>query len=166
MAMINLLLFTNYVSREAYITRCLFNLCGMEKLHIGERIKERAKELRMGATELGTLINTSKQNIYGIYKRRTIDTGLLKKISQALECDFFALYTDGETEEDGLKGTTVAMLYEDLQLMRNEIDKLRGNDDGDSENTTISTLYEDIQIMRNEIDELKVKYKALEKGNH
>ena len=119
----------------------------------------------MGATELGSLINTSKQNIYGIYKRRTIDTGLLKKISQALEWDFFALYTDSVGEDGGSEGTTIAMLYEDLQLMRNEIDKLRGEGDEDLENTTISTLYADIQLMRNEIDELKVKYKSLKKGN-
>ena len=159
-------MYTNYVPCEAYFTRCLFNLCEMEKLHIGERIKERAKELRMGATELGTLINTSKQNIYGIYKRRTIDTGLLKKISQALECDFFASYIDGEEEGDDSKGTTVAMLYEDIQLMRNEIDKLRSLSSPGSEGETISKLYKDIQLMRNEIDELKVKYTALEKGSH
>lgn len=98
----------------------------MEDLHIGERIKERAKELRMGATELGKLINTSKQNIYGIYKRRSIDTGLLKKISEALEYDFFILYTQTTTQAgENTETATVAMLYEDIQVMRNEIDELR-----------------------------------------
>ncbi|MBL4658313.1 MAG: helix-turn-helix transcriptional regulator [Flavobacteriales bacterium] len=137
----------------------------MEELHIGERIKERAKELRMGATELGNLINTSKQNVYGIYKRRTIDTGLLKKISEALDRDFFELYTDEGSEDGAPEGTNVSMLYEDLQVMRKEIDKLRGKGNEDLEGATISTLYEDIQLMRNEINELKVKYKSLEKGN-
>lgn len=33
-------------------------------LHIGSKIKERAKELRIGSTELGRMINTSKQNVY------------------------------------------------------------------------------------------------------
>ena len=119
----------------------------------------------MGATELGNLINTSKQNVYGIYKRRTIDTGLLKKISEALDRDFFELYTDEGSEDGAPEGTNVSMLYEDLQVMRKEIDKLRGTGNEDLEGATISTLYEDIQLMRNEINELKVKYKSLEKGN-
>ena len=74
------------------------------KLHIGERIKSRAKELRIGPTELGLLINTSKQNIYGIFKRRSLDTELLWKFSVALKFDFFACYTgllDGSVKESG-----------------------------------------------------------------
>jgi len=62
------------------------------KIHIGERIKQRAKELRIGPTELGKIINTSKQNVYGIFKRESIDTALLEKLGKALKYDFFALY--------------------------------------------------------------------------
>ena len=106
----------------------------MEELHIGECIKKRATELRIGATELGNLINTSKQNIYGIYKRRTIDTGLLKKLSAALDYDFFDLYSK------------VA---------------ISSGDHTDSDN--FESLYQDIEQMRNEIEELKVKYESLER---
>ena len=63
------------------------------EIHIGSMIRLRAKELRIGPTELGSKINTSKQNVYGIYKRRSIDTRLLVKISVALDCDFFKYYT-------------------------------------------------------------------------
>lgn len=63
-------------------------------LHIGEKIKARAKELRIGPTELASLVNTSKQNIYGIYKRKTLDSDLLKKLSLALKHDFFSYYYD------------------------------------------------------------------------
>jgi len=108
----------------------------MEELHIGEHIKERAKELRIGATELGKLINTSKQNIYGIYKRRTIDTGLLKNISEALNYDFFKLYAS------------------DMMAVVSH-----------SDSGTIETLYKDIEHIKNEIEELRVKYELLEKGN-
>lgn len=62
------------------------------KIHIGERIKQRARELRIGPTELGRMINTSKQNIYGIFKRESIDTALLEKLGKALRYDFFTLY--------------------------------------------------------------------------
>ena len=61
-------------------------------VHIGEKIKQRAKELRIGTTELGRLINTSKQNIYGIYKRKSTDSEMLRKLSDALDYDFFQYY--------------------------------------------------------------------------
>ncbi|HEV7232027.1 MAG TPA: helix-turn-helix domain-containing protein [Bacteroidia bacterium] len=73
------------------------------RIHIGEKIKARAKELRMGPTELAQHISTSKQNVYGIYKRESIDTELLQKISKALELDFFCYYFDPKlpiAEED------------------------------------------------------------------
>lgn len=66
------------------------------KIHIGEKIKERAKELRIGPTELATLINTSKQNVYGIFKRESIDTALLQKICKALKYDFFSFFIDSK----------------------------------------------------------------------
>ncbi|HET6990084.1 MAG TPA: hypothetical protein VFJ43_02120, partial [Bacteroidia bacterium] len=62
-------------------------------MHIGEKVKARAKELRIGPTELGRKIRTSKQNVYGIFQRSSIDTALLQKLSKALEFDFFVYYT-------------------------------------------------------------------------
>ncbi len=61
-------------------------------MHIGEKVEARAKELRIGATELARKIRTSKQNVYSIYKRSSIDTDLLQKLSKALEFDFFAYF--------------------------------------------------------------------------
>jgi hypothetical protein len=64
-------------------------------MHIGGKIKERAKELRIGPTELGRMIKTSKQNVYSIFERDSIDTALLQKLSKALEFDFFTYYAAG-----------------------------------------------------------------------
>ena len=61
-------------------------------IHIGEKIKERAQELRIGPTELARRINTTKQNIGWIYKRASLDSLLLYAISKALDFNFFALY--------------------------------------------------------------------------
>ena len=60
-----------------------------EEIHVGELIKSKCKDLRVGPTELGTRIETSKQNVYGIFKRQSIDSELLAKISKALAYDFF-----------------------------------------------------------------------------
>jgi hypothetical protein len=69
-------------------------------MHIGEKIQKRAKEMRMGPTELAGLINTSKQNIYGIFKRKSIDTDLLSRIGKALDFDFFQYYVKKSNEKD------------------------------------------------------------------
>jgi len=64
------------------------------EIHIGETIRKRAKELRIGATELADMINTSRSNIYWLYKRKHIDGELLMKLSRALKFNFFKLYRD------------------------------------------------------------------------
>jgi transcriptional regulator with XRE-family HTH domain len=69
------------------------------RVNIGEKIKQRAKELRMGPTELGELLNTSKQNIYSIYKRKNLDAETLRKLSVALKCDFFDYFTPTKLPE-------------------------------------------------------------------
>lgn len=66
-------------------------------MRIGEKIKERAEELRIGPTELGRMIKTSKQNVYSIFERDSIDTLLLQKLSKALDFDFFSFYYSNTT---------------------------------------------------------------------
>ena len=104
-------------------------------IHIGEKIKQRAKELRMGPTELGQLINTSKQNVYGIFKRHSIDTDLLQKISKALQYDFFSHYTNtpssavNSVHEDAASYTKLNARNEKIQqeitLCKQEIEHLK-----------------------------------------
>ncbi|MBK9452245.1 MAG: hypothetical protein IPN95_23050 [Bacteroidetes bacterium] len=76
----------------------------VSQVHIGELIKSRAKAMRLGPTELGARIETSKQNIYGIFKRQSIDTELLTRISLALDYDFFTHLSQalGENREKPL----------------------------------------------------------------
>lgn len=62
-------------------------------LHIGKIIKERAEDLGIGPTKLAALVNTSKQNVYGIFKRSSVDSELLHSICIALRHDFFRYYT-------------------------------------------------------------------------
>ena len=59
----------------------------------------------MGPTELARRINTSKQNVYGIFNRTSIDTALLTKLSRVLDFDFFAYYSPkGSTRAEEAKG--------------------------------------------------------------
>lgn len=62
-------------------------------IHIGIEIKKTFDKTGMTVSELGRRISISRENVYGIFKRQTIDTGLLIKISKALDYDFFQYYT-------------------------------------------------------------------------
>ncbi len=61
-------------------------------VHIGKKIQEKLKEARYKKTEFADMINISRTVVYDIFKRKTIDTGLLKKISEVLNHDFFNYY--------------------------------------------------------------------------
>lgn len=62
-------------------------------VHIGTKIKSTVTKKGMTVSEFGRRINKSRENVYSIFKRKTIDTGLLTTISEVLEHDFFQYYT-------------------------------------------------------------------------
>ena len=110
-------------------------------IHIGEKIKQRAEELRIGSTELGKLVNTSKQNVYGIYKRKSIDSEMLRKLAKALDYDFFQYYNIETT------------------LLANEPVSVYGK----KSKQLVSV--EEYQKLKKELEDLKEKYELLKKIN-
>ncbi len=54
-------------------------------------------------TEFGRRINKSRETVYNIFQRKSIDTSLLEKIGQVLEFDFFQYYTPLKKEIEKLK---------------------------------------------------------------
>ena len=94
-------------------------------IHIGECIKARAKELRIGPTELGLLVKTSKQNVYGIFKRSSMDTGQLRLFCEALSFDFFLLLSQPVEMSEALTKIKDGNLYpKELKKLRAELSKL------------------------------------------
>ncbi len=99
-------------------------------VNIGEKIKQRANQLRIGPTELGNLIHTSKQNIYGIYKRKSIDTEILSKLSIALDFDFFQYYsynkaTYSETTLPQKSLSQKMISFNEYQKLKNDYEHLK-----------------------------------------
>lgn len=97
---------------------------------IGQKIKEvfdaQNKKLTDFADELGTV----RQNVYRIFKKQHLDTGLLLKISQVLNHNFFQYYVNdpgaGVGSEDLKKLASQAQDNEQqLLLARKEIEYLR-----------------------------------------
>jgi hypothetical protein len=95
-------------------------------MHIGEKIKNRAKDLRLGPTELAKIINTSKQNIYGIYKRNSVDSDLLFELSKALDTDFFAIYSTNLVQgQEGNSNSDYQTIGSDLVSVKKELSDLK-----------------------------------------
>ena len=94
----------------------------MEQL-IGAQIREIVEKRGMTVTEFAKRINKSRENAYSIFSRKTIDTGLLKLISEVLTYDFFKQFSTEyltllATYEHTL--TEIDMLRDYNQLLRKE----------------------------------------------
>lgn len=61
-------------------------------IHIGNQIKQLLEEKGLSISEFARRINFSRENVYSIFKRQTLDTGLLQKINKVLDYDFFQYY--------------------------------------------------------------------------
>lgn len=59
-------------------------------IHIGETIRKRLLALQRPPSWLAKQINCDRTNIYKIFRRSSIDTSLLLRISVVLEYDFFS----------------------------------------------------------------------------
>ncbi len=59
---------------------------------IGKIIEEKLREKGLSVSEFARQINTNRNNAYDIFRRDSIDTHLLQKISVVLEYDFFQYF--------------------------------------------------------------------------
>ncbi len=71
-----------------YSKEVVVDFCNM-KIHIGKRIKQILEYRGMTALVLAKKINKSRENVYDIYNRESIDLSLLERIGLALEHNFF-----------------------------------------------------------------------------
>jgi hypothetical protein len=99
------------------------------KVEIGHKIKEVFDTRNIKLTEFADQLGTVRQNVYRIFKKRHLDTGLLLKISQVLNHNFFQYYVNSEeaavnAEIEKFKHENSSFLNQ-LDLSRKEIDYLR-----------------------------------------
>ena len=103
-------------------------------VHIGNKVKAVLKEKGLSISEFARRINTSRENIYGIFKRPTLDTGQLLKINEVLEHDFFQYFSSkvavGSLNEDsGLYKSSLSKtkLIQIIKSMQQELDAAKSN---------------------------------------
>ena len=75
----------------------------MSKFLIGQEIKKIVKKRGFTVEELASALNVSQPTIFDIYRRETIDTGLLERFCKVLNHNFFQHYSDKhQTDYDKL----------------------------------------------------------------
>ena len=90
------------------------NFAYMKQIHIGKQIKEVFEKKGFTVAEFARRINKSRENVYSIFKRKTLDTGLLLTISKILEYDFFIIYVSSNTNNT----KEIEQLKEENRLLR------------------------------------------------
>ena len=100
-------------------------------VEIGQIIKEVFDKRQMKLTDFADQLGTVRQNVYRIFKKRHLDTGLLLKISQVLNHNFFQYYVSSPVRENESTESLAGMKKEiseqsnQLDLAKKEVDYLR-----------------------------------------
>ena len=65
----------------------------MSKIHIGKKIKEVLDKTALTVVDFSQSIGLTRNGVYKIFEKETIDTGQLQKIGHVLNHDFFNYYS-------------------------------------------------------------------------
>ena len=72
-------------------------------IHIGKKIKEELYKQGVSVSAFAKKINRSRNVVYDIFERESIDTSLLNKICLVLRLDFFSIYSEQkEYKKEGM----------------------------------------------------------------
>jgi transcriptional regulator with XRE-family HTH domain len=85
--------YAKYIHNVNRLTHWNPDFCIMAQVHIGKRIKAIFKESGLKGKDFASRISRDRQVIYNIFKKESIDTGLLFKICKVLDHNFFDYYS-------------------------------------------------------------------------
>jgi transcriptional regulator with XRE-family HTH domain len=93
-------------------------------IDIGPKIQEIFESRNMKLTDFADELGTVRQNVYRIFKKRHLDTGLLMKISQVLNHNFFQYYVN-PSAENILENENYKKLQAEAEESLNQLDLAR-----------------------------------------
>jgi plasmid maintenance system antidote protein VapI len=116
-------------------------------VEIGKIIELKLREKRYSIAEFARKLNTERSNVYNIFKRKTIDTGLLEKVGEILEHDFFQYFITAKTKTDIVSDkTNIYLVNSELVQMKRKMEAL------EAENADLRSRLRDkeliIELMR------------------
>ncbi len=110
-------------------------------IHIGKKVKEEMKRQGISVIEFGQRINRTRNVVYNIFERESIDTELLNKIGKVLKCDFFSLYSI-QKEYNAIN--TKSYFVNEPSTLYNKL-----------QNEEVKNLQKEIEALQNEVAYLK-----------
>ncbi|MBL7912199.1 MAG: hypothetical protein JNJ41_14155 [Bacteroidia bacterium] len=118
-------------------------------IHIGKKIREELFRQGVSVIDFAKRINRSRNVVYNIFERESIDTALLNKIGKELKCDFFSLYS---IQKEYNNSNTKSYFVNEPNTLYNKI-----------QSEEIKTLQKQIEVLQNEVNYLKKINGLLEK---
>jgi plasmid maintenance system antidote protein VapI len=95
-------------------------------IHIGNIIKKEISSSGISVTDFANKINYSRRNLYEIFEKETIDTGVLIKISKVLGTNLFVHYlSESDLETIRKENSSIENFQELIETLRLEIDRLK-----------------------------------------
>ena len=94
-------------------------------VEIGPKVQEIFESRNMKLSDLADRLGTVRQNVYRIFKKKDLDTGLLTKISEVLGHNFFHHYKTPDHTLGQPGDKEVTELQGQLDLAKKEIDYLK-----------------------------------------
>lgn len=88
----------------------------LSSIHIGSLIEEQVRIHKMSISSFAKKLNCDRTNVYDIFKRATIDTELLYRISKVLNYNFFDLYSKKLGKDVERSATEVLRFLQQLKL--------------------------------------------------
>ena len=92
-------------------------------IHIGSMIKAKAAEKKITEVQLAKMILCDNSTIHDIYRRKSINSEQLWKISMALEYDFFEIYRNNLpktiTNRQDFDTATIVISVNKISIERN-----------------------------------------------
>lgn len=116
------------------------------KVDIGQKVKDVFESRKMKLTDFAEQLGTVRQNVYRIFKKTDLDTGLLTRISEVLDHNFFQYYVQTNESTTYSKEAIEELIVDnaeykkELDLAKKEIDHLRATIELLKTTTAISQL--------------------------
>jgi hypothetical protein len=95
-------------------------------VHIGKKIKEEVYRQGLAVSDFAKKINRSRNVVYNIFERESVDTALLNRIGKVLRCDFFSLYSaQKDYAQEGVRNFTLGEAEAGYNTRQEEIINLQ-----------------------------------------
>ncbi|HEV8081005.1 MAG TPA: hypothetical protein VGP43_09845 [Chitinophagaceae bacterium] len=110
-------------------------------IHIGKKIREELYKQNISVIDFGSRINRSRNVVYDIFERESIDTALLHKIGKELRVDFFSIYS---IQKEYSYVNTKSFVVNESNMLYGKI-----------QNEELKNLQKQIELLQTEISYLK-----------